>query len=71
LKSSAYCLLLEKTGMSDRITVMAHKTDGKDSVVYYVTNLPEWWEFMLLFSAYAVIAMTVFYTGLWIASKYR
>ena len=57
--------------MDERITVMAHKTDGKESVVYYVTNLPEWWEFMLLFSAYAVIAMTVFYTGLWIASKYR
>ena len=57
--------------MSDRITVMAHKTDGKESVVYYVTNLPEWWEFMLLFSAYSVIAMTVFYTGLWIAGKIR
>ena len=57
--------------MNEKITVMAHKTDGKESVVYYVTNLPEWWEFMLLFSAYAVIAMTVFYTGLWIASRFR
>lgn len=57
--------------MNERIIVMAHKTDGKESVVYYVTNLPEWWEFMLLFSAYAIIAMTVFYTGLWIASKFR
>ena len=56
--------------MRNRITIMAHKTDGEDSVVYYVTNLPEWWEFAMIFSVYAVIAMIVFYTGLLIASKY-
>jgi len=58
------------TLMDDKLTIMAHKTDGKDSVVYYVTNLPEWWEFALIFSGYSVIAMTVFYIGLWIASRY-
>ena len=57
--------------MRDRVTIMAHKTDGVDAVVYYVTNLPEWWEFAMIFSVYAVIAMTVFYSGLWIASKFK
>ena len=56
--------------MDDKLTIMAHKTDGEDSVIYYVTNLPEWWEFALIFGLYAVTAMTVFYAGLWIASRY-
>ena len=56
--------------MRDRVTIMAHKTDGENSVVYYVTNLPEWWECALIFGLYAVIAMAVFYAGLWIASRY-
>ena len=56
--------------MRDRVTIMAHKTDGEDSVIYYVTNLPEWWECALIFGLYAVTGMAVFYAGLWIASRY-
>ncbi len=59
-----------KMTMNDKLTIMAHKTDGKDSVVYYVTNLPEWWECALIFSGYCIIAMAVFYIGLLIASKF-
>ena len=56
--------------MNEKLTIMVHKTNGDESVVYYLTNLPEWWEFALIFGLYAVIAMTVFYAGLWIASRY-
>ena len=58
------------TIMDEKLTIMVHKTDGEDSVIYYVTNLPEWWEFALIFTGYSIIAMTVFYVGLWIASRY-
>ena len=58
------------TIMDEKLTIMVHKTDGQNSVVYYVSNLPEWWELALIFGLYAVTAMAVFYTGLWIASRY-
>ena len=56
--------------MNEKLTIMVHKTNGDESVVYYLTNLPEWWECVLIFGLYAVTAMTVFYAGLWIASRY-
>ena len=58
------------TIMDEKLTIMVHKTDGENSVVYYVSNLREWWECALIFGLYAVTAMTVFYAGLWIASRY-
>ena len=56
--------------MTDKITIMAHKTNGKESVMYYATNLPEWWELVAILFVSCVVAMTVFYIGLWIASKF-
>jgi hypothetical protein len=58
------------TIMDEKLTIMVHKTNGKDSVVYYVSNLPEWWECALIFGLYAVTGMAVFYVGLWIASRF-
>ena len=58
------------TIMDEKLTIMVHKTDGQNSVVYYVSNLPEGWEWVLIFGLYAVTAMTLFYVGLWIASRY-
>ena len=58
------------TIMDEKLTMMVHKTDGQNSVVYYVSNLPEWWELALIFGLYAVTGMAVFYAGLWIASRY-
>ena len=58
------------TIMDEKLTIMVHKTDGENSVVYYVTNQTEWWECALIFGLYGVTAMAVFYTGLWIASRY-
>ena len=58
------------TIMDEKLTIMVHKTDGVNSTVYYVSNLPEWWEFALIFGLYAVTGMAVFYAGLWIASRY-
>ena len=56
--------------MTDKITIMAHKTNGKESVMYYATNLPEWWELVAIFFVSCVVAMTVFYIGVGIASKF-
>jgi len=56
--------------MKDKLTIMVHKTDGEESVIYYVSNLPELWECVLIFGLYAVTAMTVFYVGLWVASRF-
>ena len=58
------------TIMDEKVTIMVHKTNGEDSVVYYLTNLPSWGEVALMFASYSIIAMAVFYTGLWIASRY-
>ena len=32
------------TIMDEKLTIMVHKTDGVNSTIYYVSNLPEWWE---------------------------
>ena len=58
------------TIMDEKLTIMVHKTDGQNTVEYYVSNLPECWECAIIFGLYAVTGMAVFYTGLWIASRY-
>ena len=51
------------TIMDEKVTIMVHKTNGEDSVVYYLTNLPSWGEVALMFASYSIIAMAVFYVG--------
>jgi hypothetical protein len=57
--------------MTDKLTIIIHSQQGVVSQTYYVTNLPTWYELLGIFSIYAVVAMTIFYTGLWIAGKYK
>ena len=55
----------------DKLVIIIHTQQGVVSQTYYVTNLPAWYELLGIFSVYAIIAMTVFYTGLWIVGKYK
>jgi len=57
--------------MTDKLTIIIHSQQGVVSQTYYVTNLPTWYELLGIFSIYAVVAMTIFYIGLWIAGKYK
>lgn len=53
----------------DKLVIIIHTQQGVVSQTYYVTNLPAWYEFLGVFSLYAIIAMTMFYSGLWIVGK--
>jgi hypothetical protein len=44
---------------------------GTQSTTYSVSNLPDWYDMLGIFAIYGVVAMTIFYSGLWIASKYK
>ena len=54
----------------DKLTIMLRVKQGPHESTYYVTNLPNWYEMLGMFSLYCIIAMSVFYAGLWIASRY-
>ena len=56
---------------NDKMVIIIHTQQGVISQTYYVTNLPAWYEFLGIFSLYAIVAMTIFYTGLWIVGKYK
>tara|TARA_R100000458_G_C8093074_1_gene122952 strand:+ start:331 stop:507 length:177 start_codon:yes stop_codon:yes gene_type:complete len=56
---------------NDKMVIIIHTQQGVVSQTYYVTNLPAWYEFLGIFSLYAIVAMTIFYTGLWIVGKYK
>ena len=53
----------------DKLTIMLHVQQGQLHHTYYVTNMPAWYELLALFSLYSIIAMTIFYSGLWIAGR--
>jgi len=54
----------------DKLTIMLRIKQGPHETTYYATNIPNWYEFLGVFSLYCIIAMSVFYIGLWIASRY-
>ena len=56
---------------NDKMVIIIHTQQGVISQTYYVTNLPALYEFLGIFSLYAIVAMTIFYTGLWIVGKYK
>jgi len=53
----------------NKLTIMLHVQQGSLHHTYYVTNLPAWYELIGLFSIYCIIAMTIFYSGLWIVGR--
>ena len=62
--------LLKTCDVNDRLTILLNIKQGTQSTTYSVSNLPAWYEMLGIFSLYCIIAMSVFYAGLWIASRY-
>ena len=56
---------------SDKLTLLLNIRQGTQSTTYSVTNLPDWYDLLVIFSIYGVVGMAIFYSGLWIASKYK
>ena len=56
---------------NDKLTILLNIRQGTQSTTYSVSNLPDWYDMLGIFAIYGVVAMTIFYSGLWIASKYK
>ena len=56
---------------NDKLTILLNIRQGTQSTTYSVSNLPDWYDMLDIFAIYGIVAMTIFYSGLWIASKYK
>ena len=56
---------------NDKLTLLLNIRQGTQSTTYSVSNLPDWYDILGIFAIYGIVAMTIFYSGLWIASKYK
>lgn len=56
---------------NDKLTILLNISRYTQSTTYSVSNLPDWYDMLGIFAIYGVVAMTIFYSGLWIASKYK
>ena len=55
---------------SDKLTLLINIRQGTQSTTYSVSNLPDWYDMLGIFAIYGIVAMTIFYIGLWIGSRY-
>ena len=55
---------------SDKLTLLLNIRQGTQSTTYSVSNLPDWYDMLVIFAIYGVVAMLIFYVGLWIGSRY-
>ena len=55
---------------SDKLTLILNIRQGTQSTTYSVSNLPDWYDILGIFAIYGIVAMTILYAGLWIASRY-
>ena len=55
---------------SDKLTLLLNIKQGTQSTTYSVSNLPDWYDILAIFAIYGIVAMTIFYAGLWIGSRY-
>ena len=55
---------------SDKLTLLLNIRQGTQSTTYSVSNLPDWYDILGMFAIYGIVAMTIFYIGLWIGSRY-
>ena len=55
---------------SDKLTLILNIRQGTQSTTYSVSNLPDWYDMLGIFAIYGIVAMTIFYAGLWIGSRY-
>ena len=55
---------------NDQLTILLNIRQGTQSTTYSISNLPDWYDMLGIFAIYGVVAMTIFYIGLWIGSRY-
>ena len=63
--------ILNSCDNDDKLTLLMQIRQGTQSTTYSVSNLPDWYDMLGIFAIYGIVAMTIFYSGLWIASKYK
>ena len=61
---------LNSCDSSDKLTLLLNIRQGTQSTTYSVSNLPDWYDMLGIFAIYGIVAMTIFYIGLWIGSRY-
>ena len=62
--------VLNSCDSSDKLTLLLNIKQGTQSTTYSVSNLPAWYEMLGIFTLYGIVAISMFYAGLWIASRY-
>ena len=55
---------------SDKLTLILNIRQGTQSTTYSVSNLPDWYDMLGIFALYGIVAILIFYIGLWIGSRY-
>ena len=55
---------------SDKLTLLLNIRQGTQSTTSSVSNLPDWYDMLAIFAIYGIVAMVIFYAGLWIGSRY-
>ena len=55
---------------SDKLTLLLNIRQGTQSTTYSISNLPDWYDMLGIFAIYGIVAMVIFYAGLWIGSRY-
>ena len=55
---------------SDKLTLLLNIRQGTQSTTYSVSNLPDWYDMLEIFALYGIVAILIFYIGLWIGSRY-
>ena len=61
---------LNSCDTNDKLTLLLNIRQGTQSTTYSVSNLPDWYDMLEIFAIYGIVAMTIFYIGLWIGSRY-
>jgi len=62
--------ILNSCDNDDKLTLLMQIRQGTQSTTYSVSNLPDWYDMLAIFAIYGVVAMVIFYAGLWIGSRY-
>lgn len=62
--------LINSCDSSDKLTLLLNIRQGTQSTTYSVSNLPNWYEILGIFALYGIVAMLIFYIGLWAGSRY-
>ena len=62
--------ILNSCDNDDKLTLLMQIRQGTQSTTYSVSNLPNWYDMLAILAIYGVVAMVIFYAGLWIGSRY-